>query len=121
MSDPIVKQSLQLPPQDLKQHVARAQHALGAARRSSTGPNDSELEKACQEMESIFLSFLLKEMRSTINKSGLNGGGTAETIYTGMLDAELSKLIAGRGGIGLAKILQEQLGRGLAKETNSGD
>ena len=121
MTDPIVRQAPEIQPLDVEQQMDRARRALTAARSSSTEPTDSELEKACQEMESIFLNFLLKEMRNTINKSGFISGGTAENIYTGMLDAEISKVIAERGGIGLSKILQDQLGKGSEKESGPGD
>ena len=111
MTDPVIKQALEVQPLDVKQRLDQARRALSVARRGSEEATDSELEKACQEMESIFMNFLLKEMRNTINKSGFIGGGTAESIYTGMLDAELSKVMAERGGIGLSAVLYEQLGK----------
>lgn len=121
MADPIIKQALEIQPLDVKHRMDQARRALSAARPASEAPTDSELEKACREMESIFLNFLLKEMRNTINKSGFISGGTAENIYTGMMDAEISKVIAERGGIGLSKILHDQLGKELAKEPDQGD
>ena len=121
MADPIIKQALEIQPPDVKQQLDRARRALTARPSSSAEPNDAELEKACQEMESIFLNFLLKEMRNTIHKSEFISGGTAENIYTGMLDAELSKIISERGGIGLSKILQDQLGKGSDINSEPGD
>ena len=121
MADPIVKQALEIQPLDVKQQMDRARRALTAAGPQSAKPTDSELEKACQEMESIFLNFLLKEMRNTINKSGFINGGTAENIYTGMLDMELSKVISERGGIGLSKILHDQLAKDSEIEPGPGD
>ena len=121
MTDPIVQQALEIQPLDVKQQMDRARRALTAARSESAKPTDSELEKACQEMESIFLNYLLKEMRNTINKSGLINGGTAENIYTGMLDTEMSKVISERGGIGLSKILQDQLAKESELEIGPGD
>ena len=121
MSDPIIKQALEISPLDVKQQLDRARRALTAKHPSSAEPHDAELEKACQQMESIFLHFLLKEMRNTINKSGFISGGTAENIYTGMLDTELSKIISERGGIGLSKILQDQLGKGSDIDSGPGD
>jgi flagellar protein FlgJ len=121
MGDPIIKQALAISPLDVKQQMDRARRALTAKHPSSAEPSDAELEKACQEMESIFLNFLLKEMRNTIHKSGFINGGTAENIYTGMLDAELSKVISERGGIGLSQILREQLGKISETDSGSGD
>ena len=71
---------------------------------------DSQLRAACIEMESLFINYLFKEMRATIDKSGFISGGRAEEIFTGMLDAEQSKKIPTAGGIGLSSILLEQLG-----------
>ena len=71
---------------------------------------DSQLRAACIEMESLFINYLFKEMRATIDKSGFISGGRAEEIFTGMLDAEQSKKISTAGGIGLSSILLEQLG-----------
>ena len=121
MSDSVIKQTLEIQPPDVKRRMDQVQRALSAERPASDAPTDAELEKACQEMESIFLNFLLKEMRNTINKSGFISGGTAENIYTGMLDAELSKVISARGGIGLSKILYEQLGQDTEDKPDQGD
>jgi Rod binding domain-containing protein len=121
MTDPIIKQPLEVPPLDVKHRLDQMQRALSATPQESEAPTGSELEKACREMESIFLNFLLKEMRNTISKSGFISGGTAENIYTGMLDAELSKVISERGGMGLSKILYDQLVKGLEKEPHQGD
>lgn len=121
MADPVIKQALDVQPLDVRYRMDQARRALSAAHPASAAPSDSGLQKACQEMESIFLYLLIKEMRNTINKSGLISGGTAENIYTGMLDAELSKVMAERNGIGLSKILYDQLGKGLETQPDPGD
>ena len=121
MTDAVIKQALEVQPLDVKQRLDQTRRALSVAGQGSEEATDSELEKACQEMESIFLNFLLKEMRNTINRSGFISGGTAENIYTGMLDAEISKVIAARGSIGLSKILYEQLGKDMEKKPDQGD
>ena len=77
---------------------------------SASGQPDPKLQAACQDMESLFLTYLLKEMRATINKSGFISGGKAEEIFTSMLDVELSKKMSDAGGIGLSSILLNQLG-----------
>ena len=61
-------------------------------------------------MESLFLTYLLKEMRATVNKSGFISGGKAEEIFTSLLDVELSKKMSIAGGIGLSPLLLKQLG-----------
>jgi peptidoglycan hydrolase FlgJ len=77
-------------------------------------PADPQLRNACVEMESLFINYLLQEMRATVDKSGFLGGGRAEEIFTSLLDEKLSKEISASGGIGLSSMLLEQLGKGLA-------
>jgi len=82
-----------------------------AAVKATPGENKTEkaeetrkLKSACAEFESFFIQYLLKEMRETVPTSGLVGGGSAESIYTSMLDTELAKEMADTGGIGLADL-----------------
>ena len=115
MADPDSIATIHLNALYLTKQADHAQHALSASNPSSSGKMDAELQNACQEMESIFINYLFKEMRATINRSGLVGGGTAENIFTSMLDTEMSRGIAGHGGIGLSRILMDQLSGGLEK------
>ena len=94
---------------------------LESAKPSAAGQADPKLQAACQDMESLFLSYLLKEMRATVNKSGFISGGKAEEIFTSLLDVELSKKMSAVGGIGLAPILLNQLaGQSEKKEGPDG-
>ena len=116
MTDPISNNTIHLNALYLTHQMDSAQRTATASNPSSSGQMDSKLEKACQEMESIFISYLFKEMRASINRSGFVSGGTAEDIFTSMLDTEFSKGIATRGGIGLSQILMDQLGSGSEKK-----
>ncbi len=78
---------------------------------ASSDRNDPQLRKACSELESLFIAYLLKEMRATIPKSDFINGGKAEEIYTSMLDSEMARELSSKGGIGLSSILLDQLGR----------
>ncbi|MFZ0611997.1 MAG: rod-binding protein [Desulfobacterales bacterium] len=71
--------------------------------------NGGRLKKACAEFEALFINQLLKELRATVDKSGLMDGGQAEEVYTGMMDTEIARDLASKGGIGLAAILYRQL------------
>jgi peptidoglycan hydrolase FlgJ len=84
---------------------------LTAAGNLAAGKADPRLKAVCAEMESLFISHLLQEMRATIDKSGFISGGRAEEIFTSMLDVELSRKISAAGGIGLSAVLMEQLSR----------
>jgi peptidoglycan hydrolase FlgJ len=78
---------------------------------ASSGRNDPQLRKACSELESLFMAYLLKEMRATIPKSDFLNGGRAEEIYTSMLDSEMARELSSKGGIGLSSVLLDQFGR----------
>ena len=89
----------------------KVKNAFNSERLTSSGQNDPQLKKACSELESLFIAYLLKEMRATIPKSDFINGGRAEEIYTSMLDAEMARELSAKGGIGLSSILLDQLGR----------
>ncbi len=94
---------------DLTRKIESIGKALKTNHTSSPVKNRNELQKACSELESIFIFQLLKTMRATIPKSGFIDGGRAEEIYTSMLDSEISKNVSGATGMGLASVMYEQL------------
>lgn len=80
-----------------------------------TSPRYSEAElqklrKVCADFESLFTYQLLKTMRKTIpeSKTGMNNFG--KDTYTMMMDQKLAESIsAGDNGLGLKRVLYEQL------------
>ena len=82
------------------------------------GKDDRSVRAACAEMESLFIYHLLKEMHAGIPKSGLVGGGTAESMYTDMMHQALAGDLAKGGGIGLSDILMAQLAEGRQPDTD---
>ncbi len=95
----------------------RITNSLQSLNDPGADKNDPQLQAACAEMESLFLTHLLKEMRATIEKSGFINGGQAEEIFTSLLDVEISRKMSAAGGIGLSSILLEQLaGKAVRKD-----
>ncbi len=94
---------------DLTGKMERVQQSLKSGKLSQSVENAPQLKEACAELESLFISHLLKEMRATIPKTGLMSGGRAEEIYTSMLDAEISKEMASQRGIGLSSLFLDRL------------
>ncbi len=90
--------------------INRVQNSLESGKASSSCKSNAQLKEACFELESLFINYLLKEMRATIPKSGFSSGGKAEEIYTSMLDFQLAKEMAFSGGIGLSSLLCDNLG-----------
>lgn len=95
----------------LTSKTEKVKNSFASEKLASSGRNDPQLRKACSELESLFIAYLLKEMRATIPKSDFINGGKAEEIYTSMLDSEMARELSSKGGIGLSSILLDQLGR----------
>ena len=106
MTDP-VNNNLLIPGTPIM--TARSVRAVDSARRGFEGRDNGAMEKACKEFESLFVQHMLKQMRETVPKDGLFSGGSAERVYTSMLDGEMAKTISDSKGIGLAPILYRQL------------
>lgn len=94
---------------DLTGKLERAQHSLTSEKISQSVQNPQQLKEACSELESLFIFYLLKEMRATIPKTGLISGGRAEEIYTSMMDSQMSKEMASQRGIGLSSLILDRL------------
>lgn len=69
---------------------------------------DDATKGVAQQFESLFLNIMLKEMRKTIDRSGLLGSDAMET-YEQMYDQQLSLGMSKAGGIGLAPFIERQL------------
>ena len=109
MDDRILSASPQLVPVNQVYQNQRIGNSLKTIKYHTADKDDPRLHAACAEMESLFLSHLLKELRATVDKSGFMDGGQAEDIFTSLLDVEISKKMSAAGGIGLSAILLEQL------------
>jgi peptidoglycan hydrolase FlgJ len=109
MDDNILSASSKLAPVNQIYQNQRIAARLKTIKSHTADKDDTRLHEACAEMESLFLSHLLKEMRATVEKSGFMDGGQAEEIFTSLLDVEISKKLSAAGGIGLSSILLEQL------------
>ena len=73
--------------------------------------DEEKLKKACTEFESIFIQSLLKSMRQTVPKGTFLDGGPGKGLFESMFDQELSKHLATKGGVGLGKMMYENLMR----------
>lgn len=88
---------------------SRVQAAQGA---DSDAKRNAELKKASQEFEAVFISYMLKVMRDTIEESGLLEGGFGKSIYTELFDQEVAMSFARRGTLGISNILYKSLSGG---------
>jgi flagellar protein FlgJ len=70
---------------------------------------EEKLKKVCEDFESLFLNYMIKEMRNTVHKYDLVEKSNAMKIYESMKYENLAKEISHNGGIGLAQLLYENL------------
>ncbi len=76
---------------------------------NGVGEDSERLTKACAEFEALLVQKLFQTMRASIPKSGLIDGGSAEEIYTAMLDQQVAQEMALRGGLGLSDRMKAQI------------
>ena len=101
-------------------------------KRSETGsdklqkPSNEErrnkgLGKACADFESIFIYQLLQTLRKTVPRSGLFSDKSSRWgMYTMMFDQKVAEDLATKGGgIGLQKMLSDQLSAHNKPESGS--
>ncbi|RKD21959.1 flagellar protein FlgJ [Caminicella sporogenes DSM 14501] len=93
-----------------KQNTQQFKEMLEKAKQN----NDTEaLKSACKQFEAIFVNMLLKNMRKTVVEGGFIKKSHAREIFEGMLDEEIAKEVSKGQGIGLAKIMYEQLSKNI--------
>lgn len=89
--------------------IAKAESSKNSLKN---GPKSQhELQKAAQDFEAVMLNMVIKAMWKTIPKSGLFEKNSATQIYEGLIHSSLSEEMARNGGMGIAKVLYQQLSR----------
>jgi|GEM_PF-2590060 len=77
---------------------------------ATTPPADqNSLEEACAEFESLFIYYMLKEMRATTSGEGYGGDSMQSKTYASMFDLEIAREVSSQRGIGVADFLRRQL------------
>ncbi len=64
--------------------------------RTSRDPiprDQARLEEAMRQLEGVFVQELFKAMRQTVPDEGVVSGGSAEQIFTSLLDEHLASLV----------------------------
>ena len=79
-----------------------------SSQKSKTAVTKS-LYQACQELESVFVAYLLKSMRRTVPRAEFMNGGLREDMYLSMMDEEIARVVAKGPGMGLAASIYRQL------------
>lgn len=90
-------------------NVAKTENSINGIKNNLKSSH--ELQKAAQDFEAVLLNMVLKEMWKTIPKSDLFEKNSATKIYEGLMHSSLSEEMARNGGLGIAKVLAQQLSR----------
>ena len=88
--------------------AVRFEPGAGPARRLE------QVRELARELESVFLTVLLGEMRKSAGKGTLVGNSAGERTFAPFLDAERAKAMTDAGGFGIADVLVAQIGRRYA-------
>lgn len=100
-----------------KSQTAATQRMDAAVRRTKDrleAERDMEhLRQAAADFEALFLQQLFSAMRRTVPKGGLFEQSFARETYEDMFFEELSNVSAKAGGLGLAEMIMEQLGKAV--------
>jgi flagellar protein FlgJ len=83
--------------------------------------DEKKLQKACADLEAIFVNMMFKQMRSTVQKSGLIDGGSAEEMYEDMLFENYAEEASKGKGTGLGDMLYRQLSKSMNTESEEND
>jgi len=83
--------------------------ALGGLKKGAREKSPEAIKQVARQFESLFVQMMLKSMRDTVPENALSGSN-AEKMYQEMYDKQLSANISSGRGIGLAKVIERQLG-----------
>ena len=95
---------------------------IGAVRPHTEADQDgssSRLKSICAEFESIFMTYMLKSMRSAFVEEGIMGNSHETEIMNAMFDENLALEAAKGGGIGLGDILFDRLFERLGESSTA--
>lgn len=91
------------------QKQAAAANAATGKTDAAVAAKDKKLRDACEGFEEMFLELMYGKMRETVPENKLFGDSNGDKIMQSMLDSEMMKKVASAGGVGLAKLMREQL------------
>ena len=74
------------------------------------------LKQAAQQFEGMLLQMMLKSMRDATPQDGLLDSDQSR-FYTSIMDQQLAQNLSSKGVLGFARLIEQQLGRGMAAGT----
>ena len=87
---------------------------LGELRGRAAKDSQGALRETAEQFEALFIQMMMKSMREATFKSDMLQSDALDT-YQDMFDKEISVSMAARGNMGMANMLQSQLGKESAR------
>lgn len=72
-------------------------------------PVDQKLMDTCEEMESIFMGKMFKQMRDNVQKTKWLHGGFAEDVFSDMLYDQYALSVSKNSKLGMAEMIYKEL------------
>ncbi len=82
---------------------------VDASRTKLDASQKLKLQKAVREFESIFVGYLLKSMRNTVEKADNSTDSFGTDMLEGLFDVELARHISRNSNLGLAEMLYRKM------------
>lgn len=86
-----------------------AERQRDTLKAAAAAGDKTAVRKSAEKFESQFISQMLGHMFKGIGTDGLFGGGQAESMWRDFYIEEVGEVIAHRGGIGIADVIERQL------------
>ncbi len=90
---------------------------LATLKQQAREDQQGSLEKVARQFESLFVQMMVKQMRQASLGEGIFDSDKTR-FYQDMYDKQLSLHLSETGGIGIGKMLREQLGKGQGSLTS---
>lgn len=94
-------------------HLARSQGVAerqrDALKAAAAAGDKTAVRHTAEKFEGQFLSQMLTHMFKGIDTDGMFGGGQAESMWRDFYIEEVGTVLARRGGIGVADVIERQL------------
>jgi len=88
----------------------------GSGIASNKAIEQKKLKTACEDFEAIMVTYLFKSMRQTALKSETEDFGSGKDLFEGMMDETLATQLSHQQGLGLSRLLYEQLSQAMGFE-----
>ena len=85
-------------------------------RAQAASQREDKLEKSCRQVESLFVNELFAAMSKSAFGEGMTGASAAREIFTAQRYSALAEEIGKRGDLGMARLLYEELLRGMQSD-----